>query len=481
MCLKNQLFEQVKQLEDCERMNQRVEDSNNQLSKIKTLLHEYPWDFMGFLVLVLLIPRIYSLTNTFWVGHIDYSALAIAEQYEFMGILIEIVNETIPFGILALISQNFRNREGIVKQLLAGVVLQFVLSSLMGGFILLNINQFVDFIGTAPELVAQTVSYLSLRALALPFASMAYILVVGLKSMDRAKLALGVVVVNVAVNMLSDVFLVSQLPFSLQLGLNGVAIGYFFSSFIFFLISAFMCVRTLQLKKQDFVTDHLKSQFQPIFRIGGWTGFDSLVRNFFYFFVLQILNFMGPDQYAGFALFQRLMWTALIPVIALADGTSIRVGNYLKTESANRDIPRLLFTSCAIAFLIIGGFGLLGLFAIDGLGFIFTDNPAVVRYSSEMFVWQILPYMLFAVAMNLRGVFLGTGKTYYILLISLVLNFAIILPFFVMIDAAILPQAFVTIMLMFVIIDVVDIGITFILVRRLLGRLFPLKKAEMMI
>jgi hypothetical protein len=66
---------------------------------------------MAFLIRSLLIPRIYSLKNTFWVGHIDYSAFAIAEQYGFMGILIEIVNETLPFGILALVSQNFTKPE----------------------------------------------------------------------------------------------------------------------------------------------------------------------------------------------------------------------------------------------------------------------------------------------------------------------------------------------------------------------------------
>ncbi|MFX1284734.1 MAG: MATE family efflux transporter [Promethearchaeota archaeon] len=453
-------------------MNQRGYSSNNQISKFKSLLKEYPWDFMGFLILALLIPRIYSLTNTFWVGHIDYSALAIAEQYEFMGILIEIVNETLPFGILALVSQNFKSRENIVKQLVAGIALQLILSISMAALIFLNINQFVDFIGTAPELVDQTISYLSLRAIALPFTSMALLLIVGLKSMDRAKLALGIVCVNVAINMLLDLFLVSQLPFSLQLGLNGVALGYLLSNITYFIVSTITSVRTLQLNRTDLTTNHIKSQTKPLFTIGGWTGIDSFVRNFFYFFVLQILNFMGPNQFAGFQLFQRLMWTVLIPVIALADGTSIRVGNYLKTDTANRNIPRLLFMSCLLAFAIVGGFGLTGLVTIDAMGYIFTKNPDVVRYSSEMFFWQIIPYMLFAVAMNLRGLFFGTGKTYYILIISIILNLAIIFPFFIMIDAAILPQAFGTIMLMFVLVDVVDIVVTYTLVHRLLGRLF---------
>ena len=436
------------------------------------LLKDYPWDFMGFLILALLIPRIYSMVNTFWVGHIDYSSLAIAEQYEFMGIMIEIVNETIPFGLLALVSQNYHDRNAVVRQLVAGLGLQLVLSTTLAAVIIINMSLFVDFIGTAPELVEQTVSYLSLRAVALPFNSLALLLIVGIKSMDRAKLALLIVTINVAVNMTLDVFLVSQLPFSLQLGLQGVAQGYLISNVVYCSLAAVAAFKTLQVRRQEWGLAPLRSETKPLLRVGGWTGVDSFVRNFFYFFVLQILNYMGPNQFAGFQLFQKLMWTALIPVIAIAEGTSIRVGNYLKIDGAGYRIPRLLTVSAFLGFLIIGIFGLLGLVGIGAMGYFFTSNPEVGRYCSIMFAWQIIPYILFAMAMNLRGLFFGTGKTVNILLISLVLNLAIILPFFVLMNSAILPQVYESVMLMFVLVDFVDILITYALVRRLLGRLF---------
>ncbi len=439
---------------------------------MKAMIREYPWDFMGFLFLALLIPRIYSLTNTFWVGHIDYSSLAIAEQYEFMGILIEIVNETIPFGILALVSQNYKDRNAVVKQLAAGLILQLVLSTVLAVVILTNMASFVNLIGTAPELVDQTVSYLSLRALALPFASIGLLLLVGLKAMDRAKLALGIVALNVAMNMALDLLLVSPYTFSLKLGLTGVAQGYLIANVFYCIIALLAVVKTLQVRRVEFGIDPLISESRPLFRVGGWTGIDSFVRNFFYFFVLQVLNFMGPDQYAGFQLFQRLMWTALIPVIAIAEGTAIRVGNHLKEEDAQSKIPRLLQTSALLGFLIITGFGVIGIFAIDAMGFFFTSNPTVVRYSSIMFWWQILPYIMFAVAMNLRGLFFGTGKTYYILIVSLILNLGIILPFFFMMSNGILPQVYESVMLMFVIVDLVDIIVAIVLVRALLRRLF---------
>lgn len=61
-----------------------------------------PWHFIGFLFLVMLIPKCYELANEYWIGRISIDALAITGQYEFIAVTIEIVNEMIPFGILAL-------------------------------------------------------------------------------------------------------------------------------------------------------------------------------------------------------------------------------------------------------------------------------------------------------------------------------------------------------------------------------------------
>lgn len=436
-------------------------------TKIFDKINEYPLGFMFFIILSMMIPRSYRMINVYWVGHIDYSALAIAEQYEFMGILIEIVNESIPFGVLALVSQYYKERDKIIKQLKTGVYIQLILSVLLTGVIFFNINNFVDLIGTDSHLVDQTINYLRIRALALPFESLAMLLVLGLKSMDRAKVALLAVSGNVIVNIFLDLFLVSNLSFSLQWGLQGVAWGFLVSNILFFLISLSLTIQTLNLKINEFGLTDAKSETIHLFGIGGWSGIDSLVRNLFYFVILQVLNYLGPDQYAGFQLFQMIMWTVLIPVIALSQGTSIRVGNYLEEEDAKDRILRILVISSTLAFVFISLFGVLGLFSIDSLGYLFTNNSNVIHYSSTMFYWQIIPYILFAASMNIRSIFYGTGKTMNILIISLILNLGVILPFFLMMNNGILAKSFASVMLMFVFVDVIDIVVTILLARRI--------------
>jgi len=439
---------------------------NTKLSKIWVELTEYPHSFMFFIILSMMIPRLYRMTNVFWVGHIDYSSLAIAEQYEFMGIIIEIVNESIPYGILALVSQHYKDRDQIVRQLKTGVSIQFILSILLTGIIFFNINNFVDLIGTEQALVNQTVNYLRIRALALPFESLAMLLVLGLKSMDKPKIALLAVSGNVVLNIILDLVFVSNLSFSLQLGLQGVAWGFLISNALFFLLSITLTIRTLRFRYQELSLGSMGSETIHLFGIGGWTGIDSLVRNLFYFITLQILNYLGSNQYAGFQLFQMIMWTVLIPVIALSQGTSIRVGNYLEEKDAPKKILKVLVISSSLAFAFISLFGLVGLFSIDKIGYAFTNNPNVIEYSSTMFYWQIIPYILFAASMNIRSIFYGTGKTRNILIISLILNLGVILPFYLLMNSGILAKNYASVMLMFVFVDFIDFIVTIILARR---------------
>ena len=77
----------------------------------KKLTDPYPWRFMGFMLLVFITPKLYDLSNVYWIGKISFDALAITEQFEFVAVSIEIVNEMIPFGVLALVAQNYKNKE----------------------------------------------------------------------------------------------------------------------------------------------------------------------------------------------------------------------------------------------------------------------------------------------------------------------------------------------------------------------------------
>ncbi len=418
-----------------------------------------------------LIPTVYELTNTFWIGHISYNALAITEQYEFLSVTIEIVNEMIPFGILALVAQNYMNKEKIVSILKSGLILQLLFSSILMAIVVLFTPQFVSTIGTPSEIVTLTQNYLRLRAFALPFDALATLLLIAIKSMQRGRDVLYLVLFSVILNMILDLFLISNTCISLNLGVQGVAIGYVISKIALFTVTVAFAVKILGVKLRSISISNWGSTTRAIFAIGGWTGLDSLIRNIGYILVpLNVLNVIGTNPYGGYGLAMTVMWTLIIPVLSITEGTNVVVGNYYG-ERKYEQLKRVILISVLLVLVIMAIIAVVGVFFWNSLSAFFNQNPAMVNYSIATFWWLIIPYCLFAIGGVLKSVFYGSGKTKYIFYISAVCNLGLIIPFWVLAQLGFLVASFNNVMELFVIVFTVDLLITYPLVRRTMKRI----------
>lgn len=440
-------------------------------SRLANTFKPYQWSFIGFLILAALIPKFYELSNTFWIGHISYEALAITEQYEFLGVTIEIVNETIPFGVLALVAQNYKNKEKIISILKSGLIIQLIFSSILMSIVVLFTPQFVSTIGTPAEIVSLTRNYLLLKAIALPFDAIAVLLLITIKSMRRGRDVLYLVLFSVILNMVLDLFLISNTSLSLHMGVEGAAIGYVISKIALFLVTAAFTIRILGLKRTSFSLSKWSSTARSILSIGNWTGLDSLVRNIGYILVpLNVLNIIGANQYGGYGLSMTVMWTVIIPVLAITEGTNVVVGNYYG-EHDHTNIKKVILTSLLLVSIAMTAIAIGGAFFWNTLSTFFNQNPIMVDYSTATFWWLIIPYCLFALDMVLKSVFYGTGKTKYIFYISSFSNFALIIPFWILAKLNLVTASFDNVMALFVIVFAADLIITYFLVRRVLNRI----------
>lgn len=444
------------------------------LNKInwKDLIEPYPWSFMGFMLLIFIIPKLYDLSNVYWIGKISLDSLAITEQFEFVSVLIEVVNEAIPFGVLALVAQNYKNREKILEILKAGLIIQLFFSIFIMSIVVFFNSQFVSTIGTPGALVETTKKYLILKSVALPFESIAFLLLIAIKSMRKGKEALYLVFFSVILNMVLDLYLISDRSFSLHLGIQGVAIGYVISKISLMIVSIIDLGYILKIDWFLFIKKtKLKDMFKPLFKIGGWTGLDSFTRNLGYIGLLVVLNTIGANQFGGYGLAMWVMWTLIIPVLALAEGTNVAVGN-LYGERRYDDVRRVIITSMAFSFLIMLLITFLGIFSWEGISRFFNPNPDMINYSTVTFWWLIIPYILFGVGIVVKSLFIGTGETKYIFYISLVANAGIIAPFIFLVKMGLIPSTYTSVMMLFCIVFIEDILVTFFFANRLAKRIF---------
>ena len=443
----------------------------NLKSEWKRLTEPYPWRFMGFMLLVFLVPKFYDLTNVYWIGKISFDALAITEQFEFIAVSIEIVNETIPFGVLALVAQNYKNKEKILSILKAGLVVQLVFSLLLMGVVVLFNSLFVKTIGTPVEIVETTSMYLTLKSLALPFESVAFLILIGIKAMRKGKEALYLVSFSVVLNMLLDLLLISNRSFSLHMGIKGVAIGYAISKVMLMMVSAVYLGYLLKINWSSFLgLVEFKSMFRPLFRIGGWTGLDSLSRNLGYIGLLTVLNVIGINEFGGYGLAMWVMWTLIIPVLALAEGTNVAVGN-LYGEKRYNDMRKVIYTSIILAISTMLLIAVIGFFSWDAISAFFNPNPEMVQFSSTTYWWLMFPYVLFGIGIVTKSFFIGTGQTRYIFYVSLAVNASLIAPFVILARTGIIPSTYTSVMALFFLVFVIDLLITFFFADRLSRRI----------
>jgi Na+-driven multidrug efflux pump len=186
---------------------------------------------------------------------------------------------------------------------------------------------------------------------------------------------------------------------------------------------------------------------------------------------LSVLNIIGVNQYGGYELAMTVMWTVIIPVLAVTEGTEVLVGNYYG-ERNYADLRKVVLTSLFLVSVAMAVIAVGGVFFWNSLSTFFNQNSGMVAYSTATFWWLIIPYFLFGLDGILKNVFYGTGKLKFIFYISSMCNFGLIIPFWVLSKLNFLTASFDNVMALFVIVFALDLAITYILVRRLLKALF---------
>ncbi len=389
--------------------------------------HAYPWSFMGFLFLCMLVPKLYELSWLFWVGRISADALSIAEQQEFLAITIEVINEAAAVGVLSLVARQRGERGHVLGALWAGLCVGLIGSGILAAMLWLAPVFCIKAIGTPPAMVSATCSFLRLKAWGLPFDAAALVLLATLKALGRAKAALSIVVLGTLLNAGLDLWLISDTRFSLHLGITGSALSFVVTKMGVCVLAAALCRSVLQIRLSD-VFRGLKSAWPGFLSAGGWAGMDSLIRNVGYAMLLTVLNALGAQAFAGYGLAMTVIWTGILPVLALTEGTNILVGT-LYGLRRYREIDRTLAVSL---FLVLGTMGVLILLGLshwrDAAGFL-NPHTEVVNASGQVFWALAFAYVLFALSQILKSLFVGTGQTVNLFLVSVLVNGLLVIPY----------------------------------------------------
>lgn len=414
------------------------------LERIRAAWSSYPKGFIGLILIAWVIPAVYTLTNTYFIGLMEMEAIAISEQYETVGVLLEILLEMFPIAVLALVAKNLTDTTKVTSVVKSALLMQLVITLAFMLFIIFGTGLLVESINTPAEIRERSISFLQIKALAIPFESLGLLFIISIKAMRKGVIAIGIAALGVLINFSLDAVMISNYSFSLHLGLTGSAWDYVISKVIIFIVAGALFLNLVRSKPN---VQFDKKEAATIFRIGKFAGLESAVRNAGYIMgMLIVLNTLGPEEYGGYGVAMTIMWLIfLIPVLAVGEATNVAIGNEYGKGSLKGmkyvQLMSLLIMSTYMLLVIIAG-----IFIWQPLSQYFNQNASIVEYSTLTFQYLAIPYLFYTIGTAMRSLLVGTGKTSYYLIPSAVVNLAIYIPLGVLVKASIYVPSFSEVM-----------------------------------
>ncbi|ENW4829398.1 MATE family Na+-driven efflux transporter [Vibrio vulnificus] len=264
-----------------------------------------------------LIPAIYSTSRVYFLGSIpDTWAFSIAAQVAWLNVGYEVFNEAMLIPLAYILGQALTvDRMTFTERLngaMAAVVAVYV--AITFGVIVFA-PDLIQAMQQSAELVEQTTSYIRLESIAILISNLLELcfLVLVLRD-ERGRLYAFIALKSLLIIGFDSLF-VSQLSYSFQLGVNGVA-------YTNITVNTILCVIALcWLYREGLLNPKLAfysvSWMKKWMKIGVKSGLESFVRNTA--FIVMILQLVNQVQQAGvFWVSNQFIWGwLLLPVMAL--------------------------------------------------------------------------------------------------------------------------------------------------------------------
>jgi Na+-driven multidrug efflux pump len=265
---------------------------------------------------------------------------------------------------------------------------------------------------TDSSIIDASASYIRIESIANIFSILTQFALVALVTVNKSKYLYALTGARLVLCLVSDTFFVSTLPVSLDLGVNGI--GY--SNII---VNALLLITSLILLAKEEINVFAKEKLdfgwaKEFFKIGGVSGFESLVRNVAYMVMIaRMVNVVGEQGTYWVA--NNFIWGwLLLPVIQL--GELIKQEVSTDKENVRKNSLGYFSITAVISALWFVSIPVWKPFMVHVLGF--TDVDKLF----ELVMVLVGFYVLYAIQNVFDATFYGLGKTNYMLFESVVTN-----------------------------------------------------------
>lgn len=382
-------------------------------AKLKNSLSNIHFKLYAALLVLGFVPTIYTTLRVFFLGQLpgEYS-FSIAGQLSWVNLLYEILNEAIILPLFFFVGKVKDDKVQFSNRVRTGLLISFGAYTALSAVVLLFAGPLLKLMAADTSILSASADYIRIESIANIFSVLTQFVLVALVTVNKSKYLYALTGARLILCVISDTFLVSGLPVSANLGVNGIACSNI-------LVNALLLAVSLALlAKEDikvFSREKLRFSWAKGFaKIGGISGLESLVRNAAYMImIVRMVNAVGE---------QGTYWTAnnfiwgwlLLPVLQL--GELIKQEVAADRENVRRNTLGYLFITagiCALWFISIPAWRP---FMTNVLGY--PDADKLLSLSMLLVGF----YVPFAFQNVFDATFYGLGKTHYMLFESIATN-----------------------------------------------------------
>lgn len=381
--------------------------------KLKLSLSRINYKLFFALLVLGLTPTVYTTVRVFFLGQLpgEYS-YSIAGQLSWVNLIYEILNEAIILPLFYFVGKVKDDKAKFTNCVRTGMLISFGVYAVLSAVVLMFAEPLLKLMATEASIVEASASYIRIESIANIFSILSQFALVILVTVNKSKYLYVLTGARLVLCLVSDTFLVSNLPVSAHLGVNGIGYSNIIVNALLLAVSVVLLakekIKIFTKAKPDF------SWTKEFVKIGGISGVESLVRNVTYMvMIVRMVNVVGEQGTYWVA--NNFIWGwLLLPVLQLGELIKQEVAadkeNIRKNTVGYFGITAII---SALWFVSIPGWKPFMTYVLG-----FTDVDKLF----ELVLLLVGFYVLYAIQNVFDSTFYGLGKTKYMLFESVVTN-----------------------------------------------------------
>ncbi len=367
------------------------------------------------LLLTGFIPTIYTTIRVFYLGQLPNEfGFNIASQLTWVNLIYEIFDEALLLPMFFFVGNAMNSGKKVFDNFIkTATLITFLIYLSLSTVLIIFAEPITQLMAQNRELISATVSYIRLESIAKIFIALVRFFTILLITAGQYKKLLIVLIVQMSLNIILDIFLVSNLPVSFDLGVNGIAYtNIIVNSFIVVMISTLWYGKTVKFDQNEKLSFFCLKDF---IKIGSLSGIESLIRNLvFMFMVLRMVNVIGEQ--GTFWVANNFIWGwLLIPIIQLGEIIKKDCSTH-GNKIIHSKMKNYIIVTTTIIFIWLCSIP----FWDD-----FMENILQISNSNQVLSVVLISlgfYVVFAYNNIIDSVFYGLGRTDLMLIQSICVN-----------------------------------------------------------